>query len=337
MAVTIRQIAHKAGVSYASVSRALNDRPGVGPRTKKRIRTIAARMGYTADAQARALVTGIVPFVGLVVPDITNPFYPALARGAQEILDERGYSLLLQDTEWQVDRVRHSFELLTSRRVAGLLMAAGLDGLVGELGLSWRSLRQSVVLVGQAAPARSGALSVTVDDRQGGRLVGHHLAQRGWRRIAYVAGPKGDPSSRARLEGLQEALGASGGKARVSATSHGSWTVHSGYEQACSLLSGRRRPDAVFAANDLLAIGVARAARERNLSLGRRLGLVGYDDIALAAHLEVPLTTVAQPKIEVGREAARLLVDTLTGKTPQRQLTLEPTLIVRSSCGSNAA
>lgn len=334
MAITIREIAEQAGVSYASVSRALNDQPGVGPKTKQRIRSIAARLGYTADAHARALVTGRVPFVGLVVPDITNPFFPAIARGAQEVLEAHGYSLLLQDTAWQLDRVRHSFDLLTSRRVSGLIMAAALDGLVESLGLRWRELRRALLLVGHPAPPRSGASSVLVDDRLGGALVGRHLAAQGWRRVAYLAGPRSERSSRLRLDGLRRALGVGASKAKVVAASHGQWTVQSGYEQAKALLDRRRRPDALFTANDLLAIGARHAAAERGLELGRDLGLVGYDDIDHAAHMGVPLTTVAQPKVEVGREAARLLVAAVEGDGARRRVMLEPTLVVRASCGA---
>jgi len=332
MQITIRDIAREAGVSCSAVSRALNERPGVGAETVARIRTIAARLGYIADAQAQALVTGKVPFIGLVVPDLLNPFFPAVARGAEEALYEAGYSLLLQDTAWQKERLRHSFELLLSRRVAGLLMAAPLNGTLRDLGLEWDAVRDSVVLVGHPPPRGSGASSVEVDDRLGGSLVGRHLVKAGRRRVAFVSGPKRQRASRMRLAGLESAL--QGGRAKLVAESYGGWSVESGHEQTAALLARRRRPDGIFAANDLLAMGAARAAAEAGLSVGEDLGIVGYDDIDHVKHMEVPLTTVAQPKVEVGRAAAELLLSAVAGGGARQRVRLEPTLVVRDSCGA---
>lgn len=332
MAATLAEIARLARVSVATVSRALNDQPGVGPRVRKRIQALAARMAYTPHANARALVTGRIPFLGLVVPDITNPFFPSLARGAEEEAFARGYSLLLLDTNWSAARLRQSFDLLTSRRVAGLMISVPIDG-PGEERRDWSVLARTVVMAGVPAPEGSGIRAVDVDDREGGRLVGRHLLQRGWRRIAFVAGSAGNRSALDRLAGLQEALAEAGSPDALGATSSGEWSEASGYDQARRLLALPDRPDAIFAANDLLALGVARAAHEARLAIGTDLGLAGYDDIDSVRWTAVPITSVSQPEFEVGREAARRLVALAEGAEADPDARLKPRLVVRASSG----
>jgi LacI family transcriptional regulator len=360
---TIRELARRAGVSTASVSRALNNLPGVAETTRERIAALAREIGYTADERARALVTGQVPFLGLVVPDIANPYYPEVARGAEEELLERGYSLLLISTDWQLPRLRRAFELLTARRVAGLLIAVPVNGELEAVGIPREQLARSIALLGQAAPGPGPALaSVEVDDRHGGWLVGQHLIARGWQKIAYLAGPERDRAARERLAGLRRALAEAGNERALCAVAHGEWSIASGHAQAGRLLdldlpaaetrgapkragsrasAGARRrsapPIAIFAANDLLALGVAQAASERGLRLGQDLGLVGYDDIDPVRFLEVPLTTVAQPKRELGRLAARLLLARIAGEEPRSRIRLKPSLVVRGSCGATRA
>jgi LacI family transcriptional regulator len=325
----------------ASVSRALNDQPGVGAATRQRIEDLARELGYAPDSRAQALVTGQVPFVGLVVPDIANPFYPEVARGAEEALLERGHSLLLVNTDWQPERLEQALALLTSRHVAGLLVSVPLNGVLRRS--DWDQLQSAMVVVGQEVPrarGRGGALLrpplVDVDDRHGASLVGHHLVGLGWRRVAFLAGPERDRTARARLEGFRRGLERAGAGGALRAVRHGDWTVHSGYEGARALLSSTRTPDAIFAANDLIALGVARAAAELGRRLGRDLGLVGYDDIEPVRYLEVPITSVAQPKRQLGLQAAKLLLARLAGEPPPaRRVRLRPELVIRSSCGAD--
>lgn len=334
---TIKDLARRAGVSVASVSRALNGQPGVGAATRQRIEDLARELGYAPDGRARALVTGQVPFVGLVVPDIANPFYPEVARGAEEALLERGHSLLLVNTDWQPERLEQALGLLTSRHVAGLLVSVPLNGVLSRA--DWAQLQSAMVAVGQEVPRTRGLLRpplVDVDDRYGAGLVGHHLAGLGWRRVAFLAGPEGDRTARARLEGFRRGLERAGAGATLQAVRHGDWTVHSGYEGARALLGRTRAPDAIFAANDLIALGVARAASELGRRLGRDLGLVGYDDIESVRYLEVPITSVAQPKRQLGQQAAQLLLARLAGEPPPaRRVRLRPKLMIRSSCGAD--
>ena len=285
MAARLVEIARMARVSAATVSRALNGQPGVGERTRKRIHALAAQVNYAPHANARALVTGRIPFLGLVVPDITNPFFPSLARGAEEEAFALGYSLLLLNTNWDPDRLRHAFDLLTTRRVAGLMVSVPLDRLAAD-GMDVAGLARSVVMAGVPAPEGSGIGAVSVDDREGGRRVGRHLLEQGYSRVGFVGGSEADRSSRDRLEGLRDALAQAGSAGAAGPATFGEWSEASGYRQARRMLARKDRPDAVFAANDLLALGVARAASEAGLRLGTDLGLVGYDDIEIGrAHV----------------------------------------------------
>lgn len=328
MAATIKTIAAAAGVSCATVSRALNGLPGVGEKARRRIERLAREQGYVPDAQARALVSGRLPFLGLVVPDITNPYFPAIARGAEEAAFELGYSLLLVDTAWRPDRVFSALDLLTSRRVAGLLLSVPMENL-GRTP-DWDRLRPRALMTGQPSPAGSGLGAVEVDDELGGRLVGEHLIAQGWRRISFLAGPREDAATRRRLAGLQGAIAGSDGAARLVTARFGEWTEAWGFAEAARVLDGEP-VDALFAANDLLAFGALRAMETRGLRPGTDLGVVGYDDIDAAARCRVPLSSVAQPTRDVGREAVRRLVARLDDDVALDDLRLPPTLVPRAS------
>ena len=328
MAATIKTLAAAAGVSCATVSRALNGLPGVGDKTRRRIERLAREQGYVPDAQARALVSGRLPFLGLVVPDITNPYFPTIARGAEEAAYELGYSLLLVDTAWRPDRAFAALDLLTSRRVAGLLLSVPME----RLGRTpdWDRLRPRTIMTGQPSPAGSGLGAVEVDDELGGSLVGEHLVGQGWRRIAFLAGPREEAATRRRLAGLEAAIASSGGRVSLVTARFGEWTEAWGFSEAARVLDGEP-VDARFGANDLLALGPLRSLEARGLRPGLDLGVVGYDDIDAAARCRVPLSSVAQPTRDVGREAVLRLVARLDEDVAPDDLRLPPTLVPRAS------
>jgi LacI family transcriptional regulator len=213
-------------------------------------------------------------------------------------------------------------------------MAVPLEGLGQELS-QWEKIEGSVVMVGRAVPRGSRLNAVLVDNRHGGWLAGRQLAEAGWRQIAFLGGPERDRVSRARLGGLRRALESPEAMSRLTEVVPGDWTVEGGHRRALALLRSRRPPDAIFAANDLIALGVARAAAEAGRSLGEDLGLVGYDDIDAVRFLETPITSVAQPKLEMGRRAARLLLSAISEGVREQRDRLRPELVVRRSCGAS--
>lgn len=331
MASTIKEIAARLNVSVATVSRALNDLPGVGEKTRRRVRKAAAELGYVPDFHARALVSGKVPFLALVVPDITNSFFPALALAAEEEASAAGFSLLLFNTNSQPDRMRQALDLLASRRVSGLILAEPIgSSLSGSIEIL--PFERSMVFAGVEAPAGSAACSVLVDDFDGGRQVGLHLIEQGVHTVAFVGGPENNRNSSLRLAGLRSVNAGSNGRPALDivATTAGSWTEQSGYEQAAQVFKSGV-PDAVFAANDLLALGVMRFVGGLGILPGRGMALCGYDDTPIVSRVFPALTSVAQPEAEIGVESVRRLLSCLAGHERRESLTLKAVIRPRSS------
>lgn len=230
--------------------------------------------------------------------------------------------------------LQRAVELLTSRHVGGLLVAVPLNGLDKELGADYARLADGLVLVGQSPLRGAGMSAAEVGDAHGGMLVGQHRGRLGWRRLAYIAGPERNRAARRRLAGFRRGLEGAGAGSRLVAVAHDRWSAESGRLQARELRGARRRPNAIFAANDLIALGVVQAAAELGLRIGADLGLVGDDDIETVRHLEVPLTSVAPPKRELVRRAAELLLARARMDGTRQRARLRPELVLRESCGA---
>lgn len=327
--VTIKDIAQIAGVSPSTVSRALNDSPLIREETKARIREIAAALGYERNELARGLVKGASKALGLVVPDITNPFFAEIARGVSDVAHAQGYGVLLCTTEEDLTREAEYLRFLRRKRVDGLVLSTATidDPNLPEL------LYSSIpfVLVSRLSQGL-GVPYVVGDDKAGARLAVEHLIQLGHERIAFIGGPANVQSSRDRMEAYQEVLKEHG------LTIYTNWAVFANFTQAAGrkaaqkLLRGRIRPTAIFAANDVIALGVIEAAEDLGLSIPQDLSLVGYDDISYASLPRIQLTTVAQPTYEMGRIAAEYLLAVCEGKEQEKlQRVLPPRLVVRKT------
>ena len=335
---TIKDIAEIANVSYATVSRALNDKYGVKEGTKRRVLEIANQLKYSPNAIARGLKSSRTYTIGLVIPDISNPFFPEVARGVEEGASEQGYSVLLCNTNWNVSREEQYLNLLAERRVDGII--------ISPMSASSQSLWQDEV-VGDVpvvflanAPKGTSRPYVIIDNTRGGYLATSHLLLQGYERVAFVGAQEGSVTVDQRFEGYRAAIDERGARFDDSLVCLGDFREQSGYEAARDLISGRNCPDAIFAENDLLAIGVIHAVRERGLRVPGDVAVVGFDDIPLAAFPEIDLTTIAQPKEEMGRRAAQLLSDAVdrveAGRGPApAQVMLEPELVVRGTSMRN--
>jgi len=325
--VTIKDIAQIAGVSPSTVSRALNDSPLIREETKARIREIAAALGYERNELARGLVKGASGALGLLVPDITNPFFAEITKGVEEVARERGFGVVLCTTENEPAREEEYIKLLRRKRVDGLVIAtATLDD--PHL-LELQRFRIPFVLVSRLAE-KVEAPFVVVDDRKGGRLAVEHLVSLGHKKIGFIGGPANVHSSLERMQAYREVL------AEYKLPFHRRWVTFASFTQEAgrtigkAMLSAKDRPTAIFAANDLIALGVMEAAEELGLRIPEDLSLVGYNNIAYAALPRIQLTTVAQPMREMGRIAAEFVIEVLEGKRePRLSLRLEPVLIVR--------
>jgi len=329
MGISIKDIAKAAGVSHATVSRALRDDPRISEQTKLRIRRIAAEMGYPPSAIARGLATGRTDTIGMVVTTVSDPFVAPIVQGAEKKAMEAGYSLILSQSGADPDRELAAVRLLRERRVDGVIVTASR---VGELYTPLLSdLRVPIVLVNNQ---REGGYlhSIYVDDFAGARMVVEHLVELGHRKIAYVGCPERPLSNRNRLNGYRSALESHGIRVESSFVVQipGMDDLARGKEAAKRLLSLRERPSAIFCYNDLTAIGTLQALRTSGIQVPEDVSLVGFDDIPMASMVCPALTTVAQPKEEMGVKAMEMLLALIEGEE-RENIVVRPKLMVRDS------
>lgn len=331
---TIYDVARLAGVSTATVSRALNGTGRIAPATQAAIDAAVAQLGYSPNTIARSLVTKTTQTIALLLPDITNPFYAGLVSGIQASALSRDHTMLLCTTEGDPEREEQYLNLLQAKHVDGALV----DGLVLPSDRIARFVKDGfpIVCLDRDIDSRSIPL-VQVDNYVGGFHATKHLLSLGHKHIAHVKGAPDLRLSEERLEGFWAAHEHQRLVPNVSLIVQGSFTEESGYRAARGLLESRKRFTAVFAANDLSAIGVMRAASEVGMRVPQDLSVVGFDDIRLASYTTPPLTTVRQPAERIAARATELLMDLTQGKKVEvgRHL-LEPELVVRESTSAPA-
>ena len=327
--VSIKDIAKAAGVSHSTVSRALADSPLVAQETKQRIQHIAREMGYTPSAIARGLVTKRTATIGLVVTTIADPFIAEVARGVEETALDHGYNVILCGCNAEPERELACVRTLREKRVDGIVVTSSRVGslyvpLLEELGVP-------IVLINSQHEGNY-VYSVRTDNLTGGRLAGEYLLSLGHRHIAYIAGPSGAHSSIERLKGCRSALQERGLGIPDEWIAPGDGQVEGGYAAISTLLQRSPRPTAIFCYNDMTAIGALRAIKAAGLHVPDDLSLIGYDDIAFAAFVDPPLTTVAQDKYTLGQQAMSLTLDLLNGREEAGDVILSPYLVKRASC-----
>lgn len=327
--VTVHDVARHAGVSIATVSRALNDRERISAATRDHVLEIARSLGYQPNDLARSLAGMATQTIALLLPDITNPFFPELVKGVQTIADERGHLLLLCHNADDGAKARADIAMLRRKKVDGILLVAGT--LKGRGIASATSDLPTVVLDRRVPGLRSDV--VTVDHRAGARKAVEHLLERGHRRIAHLTGPAGVSSSKERQAGWAEALRQRGIEPDEDLLVQGDFLEDGGYAGGKALIERNVDFTAAFAANDMSAIGLLKALTDAGRQVPNDVSVVGFDGIHLASYTTPALTTVAQPIFDLGRTAAERLLDRLeTGETTDHQtVVLETELIVRGS------
>jgi LacI family transcriptional regulator len=324
---TIKDIARKAGVSYATVSRALNGKYGVKPSTRERVLSVARRLGYRPNVVARGLVTRRTMTIGLIVPDIKNPFFPEVAGGVEDAAREAGYGVLLCNSNWQKVSERQYVTLLAGRRVEGIIIApiSRADEPVDD------RVPVALPLVYVSSTPRSTARSyVVIDNVRGGLLATKHLLNAGRAPVAFIGSR--ESSDDERFEGYRRALEDRGVAYDERFVRLGDMRQASGYRLFREMIEDGDRPRSVFAENDLMALGCMQAAQERGLRVPEDIAIVGFDDIPFASFPEVQLTTIRQPTYDMGRMAVDILLARIArapGPNEARQVVLEPQLVVR--------
>ncbi|MFI6813906.1 substrate-binding domain-containing protein [Nonomuraea sp. NPDC050328] len=327
---TILDVARATGLSAASVSRALNGKPGVSDSTRATVLAKAAELGFTGNATARALKSGRTGRIAVTLPWLHMDYAAHILSGAAEVLQDGGQSLALGTTVADGGSVLPALERLARHGVDGAVVVLPRSAPAEYARLEAAGL--PVVLVDPVADAAARFPSVTLDNAGAGRLATAHLLGLGHRRIGVVTGETGLLSTRERLRGVREALREAGAELDPDLLFQGSYgRAESGRSATLAMLAGPRPPTAVFAFNDRIAFGVLQAARESGLDVPGELSVVGFDDDS-AALMTPPLTTVAQPLARMGASAGRLLLDWLAGRDPgAARVELPGELVVRSS------
>ncbi|OIH94455.1 LacI family DNA-binding transcriptional regulator [Curtobacterium sp. MCBA15_001] len=331
MTVSVREVAALAGVSLGTVSNVLNRPEKVAPATVERVQQAIAELGFVRNDSARQLRAGRSSTVGLIVLDGGNPFFTDVARGAEDAAMSKGLAVLIGNSDESTERERTYIDLFEERRVAGLLVSPAGDDLARLARL--RDQGTAVVLVDRRADDEHFA-SVSVDDVAGGRIAVEHLLAIGRRRIAYVGGPFGIRQVVDRHAGALAAVTAAGASLEVLRTTSLSVLEGRRIGEALQRRPAAERPDAVFAANDLIAVGLEQAFIMRgSVAVPEEIAIVGYDDIAFAEAAVVPLTSVRQPAQDLGRQAIELLVRQVDGGSDLEldHVEFTPELVVRQS------
>jgi DNA-binding LacI/PurR family transcriptional regulator len=334
-APTIRDVAEAADVSTATVSRVLAGADLVTDELRERVFEASRRLRYTPNRVARNLRRRTTRMIGVVVPDIENPFFTSIIGGVEEVLQAASYSLLLANYNESPAR---EYELLRT------LGAEGAAGIIFTPSNAPDADYQGIV----QAPAPMVAISrypeglnvdmVAVANCAGARAATDHLIRLGHKRIAFINGPIGISTAKERQAGYLEAFSAAGLEPQQDLILHGNFRQEGGYHAMQALLSLDTPPTAVFTANNLMTLGALQAIHERGLRIPGQIAVVGYDDLPWATSLQPPLTAVAQPAKDVGVTAARLLLDRLAEpERPTRRIILNTQLVIRASCGAARA
>jgi LacI family transcriptional regulator len=336
MAVSVREVAALAKVSVGTVSNVMNRPEKVSPDTVERVQAAILALGFVRNDAARQLRAGRSRSIGLVVLDVGNPFFTDLARGAENRAADAGLTVLLGNSDDDVARESAYLDLFEEQRVHGVLISP-IDDATERLA-RLRERGTPTVLLDRQAENRAFS-SVSVDDLAGGYTAARHLLERGRRRLAFVGGPMNLTQVTDRLAGARRAVAEQAG-AGLEVIETSALSVLEGRRAGESVMSraANRRPDAVFAANDLLAMGVLQALNMNgDVQVPDDIALIGYDDIAFASAAVVPLSSIRQPSELIGHTAVDLLLREaaagVDGEYEHEQVVFQPELVIRASTG----
>lgn len=336
MGVTIKTIAEELGVSYATVSRALNNHPDVNNQTKKTVIEKANELGYQPNAIARGLVNKETKTIGLVIPDITNPFFPQVARGVEEAAATADYNIFLCNTNWNSDREKHYVNALMQKQVDGLIMTPSSE----KLPYLDRLLNSNLETIFISSFIKlNNYTSIIVDNSKGTETATEYLINKGHQKIAFIGAGEERYANQERLKGYKKALEKNNIKINKNNITNvkNSYDRKSGYNLMKEILNSSSKktlPTAVVCYNDLLALGVIQALTEKNYRVPEDMAVIGFDDIPFSSLPEVQLTTVAQPKYKMGKIALETLIEKIktdSKKEFKEKIVLAPELMIRKT------
>jgi LacI family repressor for deo operon, udp, cdd, tsx, nupC, and nupG len=328
---SIRDVSRFAGVSVATVSRALRNPEKVAEETRARVLAAVRSVDYRPNMMARNFRSRQAFAIVVLAPDIANPFFARVVRGIEQVAQKGGYAVLLGDTQGLPEREAEYLNLVRSRQADGVIQLSARIDPQALAGL-WRD-GAAPAIVNACECADTGLCPrIRIDNVAAARAMTEHLIALGHHRIGVVTGPPASPLTRDRLAGHREALQAAGLAYDPALTVAGDFSLQSGLDAVSPLLRSGQPPTAIFCFNDEMAIGAIRGLKIAGLSTPRDMSVAGFDDIDFARFADPPLTTIAQPMEELGRAAMTVLLQILNGETPACDLTVLPTaLVVRDS------
>jgi len=332
MKCTISDIARLAQVSKATVSRVINNKSqGVGPDTKERILKIIQEIGYLPNTLARSIVVSETKTLGLVIPDITNPFFPQMVRGIVRYANECGYTVFLCNADNDSEKEEKYVMSLIEKRIDGVILASSAD--FGSNSLSnLKHYDVPVVQVDRIVGGNDAGASVSIDNRGGTYNATRRFLQAGHKRIAFLGGSKGVSTTVQRLRGYRDALEDAGLEQDKDLILFGDYSIQSGMAMAQELLTRSTKVTAIIGGCDLIAIGAVKALVRSGIRVPEECEIIGFDGIEMGDIFDPPISTVAQPIGEMAEEAAKLLIGIINGTiSSNRHIVIEPSLVLRKT------
>lgn len=338
MALTIKDIAKLANVSKATVSRVINNKSeGVGEETKARILEIIRNLNYQPSLIARGLVTKRTNSLGLIIPDITNPFFPQLARGVEDTALKHGYNLFLCNSDNNFEKEKQYLKAFIEKSVDGVILASSLSKSVSQCQLL-KEKNIPFTLLDRYIEGMEQETGVFSDNQDGAYQAVNYFLQNGHRRIAFISGPLNIMTAWHRFKGFQKAHCDLGLEIDYDLVKEGDYQINSGMDFINQLLDSGKEFTAVFAGNDMMAIGVLKALRSHRINVPKDVEVIGFDNIQLSSLIEPALSTVAQPIYDMGALGARMLINVIEGvELKENNLFLKPELLFRETTRYGAA
>lgn len=328
---SIAEIAAICNVSKATVSRVINNNPqGVGEETRARVLETIRRLNYRPNALARSVATSQSRMIGVVVPDVSNFFYPKLIRGITDCMDTKGYSVIVANSDYDPKREAEQLLSMVDKRVDGILLCSGVSN--KKFLSEFRSYHIPMGLVGRTFDSSLSDVSISGDNVRGAMKSAEYLIRSGNRRIVYVEGNPDISGSRQRMEGYRKAHEEAGLPVQEELLLHGGYSIDYGRQAAAQLLENRVAFDAIMTGSDLIAIGIVFQLLQSGVRVPEDVEVVGFDDIELASVIDPPLSTISKPHYDMAWHIASQLLKVIGGEpVPLSHTVVEPQLVLRAT------
>jgi len=329
--VTIKDIARYAGVSTATVSKIINKKDSsISEDTRAKVLGVVKEYGYVPNRVASSMVTKKTKTLGLVIPNIANPFFPEIARGAEDKANQEGYNLILCNTDDKVEKEDSYISMLKEKMVDGIIFTASSGRLT--ISESLKKINVPVITVDRDIEGLKTMGKITVDNVSGAYAAVKYMLSRGYKKIIHICGPLTSTPTKMRILGFEKAMVEAGYNKEDLLVIDGEYLSYSGEEAIIKVINSNYEFDGVFCGNDLIALGAIKALKKNNYIIPNNIGVVGYDDIYMSRMIDPELSTVNQPTYDMGYKAAELLIKMLLDEDIENnEVILDTKLIVRGT------